>query len=76
MVFCQFPAIPAFNTKHTGFETLNSENLKYLVLGYYMPHVIALVKTRSRVLVVHIYLPVTGQRHTLTVGRSAHYSLH
>ena len=28
------------------------------------------------IVVLHIYSPVTEQRHMLTIGRSAHFSLH
>ena len=57
---------------------MNIKNFKYWNKPKYKianHHYLIIYKDRNIVVVAHIYPPVTGQRQTLNIGRSAHFSL-
>ena len=54
---------------------LNALRDMRIALSITEPSTAELIATKKVVVVAHIYPPVTGQRQTLNIGRSAHFLL-
>ena len=72
---CKYTFTALLVMKLKGRNRLDAIHDMKVALSKTEPCIAKLIAKKVFVVVAHIYPPVTGQRQTLNIGRSAHFAL-